>query len=104
MLCNLFITDLTRHINDVGSGISVGDTPLSILLYADGIVLIADSEPKLQFLLTRLDQQCKQWSLVISATKLKVICFRIKSVESLKKYFSVVKLLSNLSISISILV
>ena len=55
MLFNLFIDDLTRVINDVGSGISVGDTPLSILLYADDIVLIADSELKRQSLLTRLD-------------------------------------------------
>ena len=30
MLLNLFINDLTRDTNDVGSGISVGDTPLSI--------------------------------------------------------------------------
>ena len=59
MLFNLFISDLTRDINDVSSDISVGDTPLSILLYADGIVFIADSELKLQSLLTRLDQWCK---------------------------------------------
>ena len=39
MLFNLFINDLTRHINDVGSGISVGDTSLSILLYADDIII-----------------------------------------------------------------
>ena len=53
MLFNLFINDLTRHINDVGSGISVGDTFLSILLYADDIVLIADLELRLQSLLTQ---------------------------------------------------
>ena len=60
MLFNLYINDLTRHINDVGSGTSVGNTSLSILLYADDIVLIADSELKLQSLLARLDQWCKQ--------------------------------------------
>ena len=60
MLFSLFINDLTRDMNDVGSGISVGDTPLSILLYADDIVLIADSELELQSLLTRLDPWCKQ--------------------------------------------
>ena len=56
MLFNLFLNDLTRHINGVGSGISVGHTPLLILLYADDIVLFADLELKLQSLLTRLDQ------------------------------------------------
>ena len=80
MLFNLFINDLTRHINDVGSGNSVGNTSLSILLYAD-------SEVKLQSLLTRLDQWCQQWGLVISATKSKVIQFRIKSVERSKEIF-----------------
>ena len=87
MLFNLFISDLTRHINDVCSGISLGDTPLSILLYADDIVhvLIADSELKLQSLLTRLDQWCKQWGLVISANKSKVIHFKTKSVERSKE-------------------
>ena len=87
MLFNLFINDLTRVINDVGSGISVGDTPLSILLYADDFVLIADSKLKLQSLLTRLDQWCKQWGLVISATKSKVVHFRTKSVERTKEIF-----------------
>ena len=103
MLFNLFINDLTRHINDVGSGTSVGDTPLSILLYADDIVLIADSELKLQSLLTRPDQWCKQWDLVISANR-KLSTSEPKVLRGLKKYFSVVKLLSNLSINISILV
>ena len=84
---NLFINDLTRHINDVGSGISVGDSSLSILLYADDIVLMADSELELQFLLTRLDQWCRQRGLVISVTKSKVIHFRTKSVERSKKIF-----------------
>ena len=87
MLFNLFINDLTRDINDVGSDISVGDTPLSTLLYADDIVRIADSELKLQSLLTRLDQWCKQWGLVISATNSKVIHFRTKSVERSKEIF-----------------
>ena len=98
MLFNLFISDLTRHINDVCSGISLGDTPLSILLYADDIVLIADSEIKLQSLLTRLDQWCKQWGLVISANKSKVIHFKTKSVERSKEILiCVIKLPSNLS-------
>ena len=57
------LNNLTRDINDVGSDISVGDTPLSILLYADDIVLIEGSELKLQSLLTRLDQWCTQWVL-----------------------------------------
>ena len=87
MLFNLFINDLTRHINDVGSGSSVGGTPLSILLYADDIILIADSELNLQSLLTRLDQWCKQLGLVISATKSKVFHFRTKNVEKSKEIF-----------------
>ena len=58
ILFNLFISDLTRNINDVGSCLSVGNTSLSILLYADNIVLIADSELQLHSLLIRLNQWC----------------------------------------------
>ena len=60
---------------------------LSILLYADEIALIADSELKLQSLLVRIDQWCKQWGLVISATKSNVIHFRTKNVEISKEIF-----------------
>ena len=40
-LFSIFVHDLVKEINAIGSGINVGDAKLSILLYADGIVLVA---------------------------------------------------------------
>ena len=63
-------------------------------MYADDIVLIADSELKFEALSTRLGQCCKQWGLVISASKWKVIHFqKPKVLRGQQQYFCVVKLI-----------
>ena len=43
-----FINDIVKDINDLGFGIPVGDTSILLLLYADDIVLIADSARMVQ--------------------------------------------------------
>jgi hypothetical protein len=47
-LFSVFANDLAREINDLDLGVTVGDIKLSLLMYADEIVLMVDSVEKLQ--------------------------------------------------------
>ena len=47
-LFTVFSNDLVKEICDLNLGISVGEIKVSILMYADDIVLLTDSEEKLQ--------------------------------------------------------
>ena len=49
---------------------------MSILMYADDIVLMADSEEKLQSMLDVLNNWCKRWRVVINTSKSKCMHFR----------------------------
>ena len=48
MLFNIYLNDLALKIDALGKGVEVDDTRVSLLLYADDIVLIAESEMHLQ--------------------------------------------------------
>ena len=47
-LFSIFIDDLVREINDLGLGINVGEDKVSLLLYADDIVMVAYNERDMQ--------------------------------------------------------
>ena len=53
-LFSIFIDDLVKEINNLGLGISVGDTKVSALLYADDIAVISLTEQDMQRLLDTL--------------------------------------------------
>ena len=44
VLSNLYINDLALKINALGKGIKIDDESVSILLYADDVVLLAENE------------------------------------------------------------
>ncbi len=46
-LFNDYINDLTKEIKDLNIGIYIGDVKISILMYADDIVLLAECEKDL---------------------------------------------------------
>ena len=50
MLFNIFLNDLATEINSLGLEIKIGNLQLSILMYADDIVLVSDTADKLQLL------------------------------------------------------
>ena len=49
---------------------------LAILMYADDIVLLSDSEEKLQSMLDTLNNWCKRWRVIINTSKSKCMHFR----------------------------
>ena len=46
-----------------------------LLLFADDLVLLADSETGMQDSMNKLDEYCKLWELEINAEKTKVVVF-----------------------------
>ena len=79
-LFNLFINNLVSKIKELHCGIKIGIEQVSILLYADDIVLLSDSEKGLQSMLTYLNKWCMQWCLDINVLKSNIIHFRPKKV------------------------
>ena len=53
---HLFINDLALKYETVNKGINIDGEYLNILLYADDLILLADSEESLQVLLGHLHQ------------------------------------------------
>ena len=81
--CNLsptifavFANDLLQEINDLGVGVSMGDTQVYILMYTDDIVLVTDTEHNLQKMLDTLHSWCKKWRVIINTSKSKTMHFR----------------------------
>ena len=75
-LFSIFIDDLVREINELGLGINVGDAKISLLLYADDIVMVAYNGQDMQTILNKLHDWCKRWRVLINTEKSKVMHFR----------------------------
>ena len=78
-LFNLFINSLIVEIESVGLGVRCGEILLAILMFADDIALLAETEQDLQTLLYSLYSWCNTWLLHINTSKSKVVHFRPKS-------------------------
>ena len=72
-LFSLFFDSLSDEIKALGKGVPFDNEKLSILLYADDVVLLAESESDLQIMLDVLSNWCKKWRLDINDTKTQVI-------------------------------
>lgn len=77
----LYINDLAEEIKALGCGIEFDGGQLSLLLYADDIVLIAPTEDSLQRMLNVLNEWCVKWRLMLNKEKTKVIHFRPVSID-----------------------
>ena len=69
LIFNIFVNDLTEALDSTGLGISMeGMTEkLNMLLYADDLALIADSEENLQKLIEVLYQWCEDNDMTINS-------------------------------------
>ena len=59
-------------------GIHFGNSYVCCLLYADDLVIVADTAEDLQVLLSCLDEWCHTWKLSINIDKLAIMHFRPK--------------------------
>ena len=63
-------------MNKLNLGIAIGEKRISLLLYADDIVLLAESEHDLQSMLNCLLAWCQKWRLSVNDAKSEIIHFR----------------------------
>ena len=66
LLFSIFINDLAKYINSIKCGVKAGIDEVSILLYADDIVLLAETQKNLQKMLDCLNQWCDSWKIYIN--------------------------------------
>src|SRR3954447_6023833 len=69
ILFSLFINGLAREINDVGEGVEIGGRQVRLLMYADDIVLLADSPEDLQRMLDVVTAYSTQWRFRLNPKK-----------------------------------
>ena len=73
---SVYINDLATELNSMNLGIQVDDTFVNILLYADDIVILAESEQNLQTMMDHIHEWCRKWRMSINAMKTNVVHFR----------------------------
>ena len=78
-LFSIYINDLAAEINALHCGIKFDNNEVSILLYADDVVLIAESADDLQNMLNTLNNWCNKWRLAVNESKTKIVHFRNKN-------------------------
>ena len=78
-LFSLYVNDLADEVSNMNIGVHVNGVNIAILLYADDIVLIAESERDLQAMLSKVNEWCSKWRLQVNESKTKIVHFRAHS-------------------------
>ena len=76
LLFSMYLNDLATGIKDLNCGVDINSLNVSILLYADDIVLIAPSEEALQKMLDFVGAWCNKWRMSINDDKSQIVHFR----------------------------
>ena len=74
-LCALFLSDLSEVIKNAKLGIPCGNQMVSLLLYADDIVIFAENPENMQYLLNILSSWSSKWCMCLNLRKTKTVHF-----------------------------
>lgn len=78
-LFNIYINDLAKIIKQECNGIRLyGDKKVCLMMYADDIVFMSESEEELQEMLSVLERWCKTWEVSVNVKKSQIMHFRKK--------------------------
>ncbi len=73
----IFINDLAIEVNEAGLGVTFDETQqLSLLLYADDVVLVAPSHQNMQKMLNIITGWCRRWAMSVNPMKTQVVHVR----------------------------
>jgi len=73
LLFALFLDDLVTFLPN---GITCFGVEIKVLMYADDIVILAETPSALQRMINKLGEYCKDWGLTVNTNKTKVLIFR----------------------------
>ena len=71
----LYINDIEKCLDSPNSGITIAHVKFLLLLYADDVVIFAESANALQSEINNLYIYCKRWKLQINTSKSYIIVF-----------------------------
>ena len=80
-LFSIFINNLAVEVNNKRCGITIDGKIISILLYADDIVIIAETDENLQIMFNVVNSWCDKWQLQVNEAKSKIVHFRPKQAK-----------------------
>ena len=72
----MYVNGMEQNLTESGIGIPVGDMKISMLSYADDLVIFSDSPNGLQNGITALHGYCTKWKLKLNTEKSKVMVFK----------------------------
>lgn len=72
-LFSVYLNDLK---NALTGGLKIGKTILKLLMYADDLVLLAETVEDLQTMINQISEFCRKWGLKINLSKSKTMIFR----------------------------
>ena len=76
LLFSLYISDLESYLEtNIAGKIALENLKIQLLLFADDLVLLADSEQGLQHSMNRLDEFCSTWDMQVNIQKTNVVIF-----------------------------
>ncbi len=75
-IIDIFINDIVEDVKSVNTGIEIDGHNICILLYADDIVFLSDTEEGLQKLLDKVYQWSLKWKIKYNAKKLNILHVR----------------------------
>ena len=75
LLFNIFLSDLAKSFDLIGDKVKLGNLEIASLVWADDIVLMAESEGGLQQMLNVLELYCQENKLKINTDKTKCMIF-----------------------------
>lgn len=78
-LFNIYINELAVQLGQsAGLGLTLQNTEIKFLLFADDLVLLSPTEQGLQHHLDLLASYCQTWALTVNPTKTKIMIFQKK--------------------------
>ena len=75
-LFNCFVNELIVSLGALGVGVQVGHKLIDGLLYADDVVLLAESPEALQAMITKVDEFSRKWRMELNLKKSEVMIVR----------------------------
>ena len=79
-LFSIYVNDLAVELNNLNCGVSLQETlNISVLLYADDIAVLSETEAGMQTMINKLDDRYRKWCITVNKRKTKVLHFRPKT-------------------------